>query len=78
MGATISRLVGIGLLLLLSDSLAAAGAPDLRLVNAAAEENTQAVRALLDEGVDVNTPASDGLRRFSGRPTGITWRWLTC
>ena len=61
MGATISRLVGIGLLLLLSNSLAAAGAPDLRLVNAAAEENTQAVRALLDEGVDVNTPASDGV-----------------
>ena len=43
MGATISRLAGIGLLLLLSNSLAAAGAPDLRLVNAVAEENTQAV-----------------------------------
>ena len=78
MGATISRLAGIGLLLLLSNSLAAAGAPDLRLVNAVAEENTQAVRALLDERVDVNTPASDGVTALLWAPTGITWRWLTC
>ena len=34
--------------------LAVAAAPDLRLVDAAARQDTRAVRALIDQGVDVN------------------------
>jgi uncharacterized protein len=34
--------------------------PDLRLVNAAAEQDAAAVRALLREGVDVNARRADG------------------
>ncbi len=30
--------------------------PDLRLVDAMAEQDTALVRALLDEGIDANTP----------------------
>ena len=41
-------------------SLATAAGQDLRLVSAAAAQDTQAVRALLDEGVDVSTPRADG------------------
>ena len=33
---------------------------DLRLVTAAADQDTQTVQALLVEGVDVNTPRADG------------------
>ena len=46
--------------LVLAAGLATAAGQDLRLVSAAAEQDTQAVRALLDEGVDVNTPRADG------------------
>ena len=46
--------------LLLTASLAAAAGADLRLVNAAAEQDREAVIALLGEGVDVNTPRADG------------------
>jgi uncharacterized protein len=34
--------------------------PDLRLVNAATEQDAAAVRALLREGVDVNARRADG------------------
>ena len=47
-------------LLLLTASLATAAGADLRLVNAAAEQNGEAVGALIHEGVDVNTPRADG------------------
>jgi ankyrin repeat protein len=39
---------------------ALAAEPDLRLVQAAADQNRQAVRALIQEGVDVNTARADG------------------
>ena len=40
--------------------LAVAAAPDLRLVDAAARQDMQAVRALIDQGVDVNVRRADG------------------
>src|SRR5436309_2425647 len=40
--------------------MAAAASPDRRLVDAVAERDTAAVRALLKEGVDVNTARADG------------------
>ncbi len=46
--------------LVLATGANAAG-QDLRLVSAAAERDTDAVRALLDEGIDVNTPRADGV-----------------
>ena len=41
-------------------AVATVTAQDLRLVTAAANQDTQTVRALLAEGVDVNTPRADG------------------
>lgn len=49
-----------GLLLPVLTSVATAAGPDLRLVDAVARQDTRAVRALLKEGVDVNTPRADG------------------
>ncbi len=46
--------------LVLATGANAAG-QDLRLVSAAAERDTDAVRALLNEGIDVNTPRADGV-----------------
>ena len=40
---------------------AAAGQPDLRLVTAAKAQDVAAVRALLDEGIDVNAARADGV-----------------
>ena len=40
--------------------LAVAAAPDLRLVDAAARQDMQAVRTLIDQGVDVNVRRADG------------------
>ena len=47
--------------LTLSTRPAAAEGPDLRMVDAAAAQDTRLVRALLDEGADVNTPRADGV-----------------
>ena len=47
-------------LLVLAPGVAAAAGPDLRLVNAAAERDMPAMRALVSEGADVNTPRADG------------------
>ena len=61
MGAKVYRLVGLGVLpLLAAASLATAAGPDLRLVSAAATQDKAAVRALLKQGVDVNTARADG------------------
>ena len=61
------RLVRWGLpLLALAGGVSAAGAQDLRLVAAAAAQDAQAVRALLDEGVDVDARRADGA-------TAILW-----
>ena len=61
MGTNVTRLAGFLLFpLVLGVSPAAAAEPDLRLVNAAAAQDTQAVRALLHEAVDVNTARADG------------------
>ncbi len=61
MGANVNRLAGLWVLPLLSvASLAMAAGPDLRLLNAAAEQDTVAVRALLKQGADVNAARADG------------------
>jgi len=67
MGGRVSRLAGLWVALLVTGaSLASAAGPDLRLVNAAAEQDKAAVRALLKQGVDVNTARADGA-------TAILW-----
>ena len=61
MGTKVSRRVLMSVFpLVMAAGVATAATQDLRLVNAAAEQDAQAVRALLDEGVDVNTPRADG------------------
>ena len=45
---------------LTAPGLASAAGPDLRLVNAVATQNAPGVRALLDEGIDVNAARADG------------------
>ena len=61
MGTSIVRLAGfLAVAFLLIGSLAQASGADLRLVDAASEEDWAAVRALLSEGVDVNTSRADG------------------
>lgn len=60
MSATIRRGCGLGVWLLVLAAVShAAPGPDLRLVNAAAEQDKAAVRALLKERVNVNTPRAD-------------------
>ncbi len=55
------RLSGLCLVLLpLAAGSAAAGAPDLRLVDAMADRDTARVRALLDAGADPGTARADG------------------
>ena len=55
------RLASLCLLLVpVTVSGATAASPDLRLVDAMAEQNTTLVRALLNEGIDVNTARADG------------------
>ena len=62
MRSRMNRLAGVLMSpLVLTASLATAAGPDVRLVNAVAEQNTQAVRALLNEGVDVNAARPDGV-----------------
>ena len=62
MGSSFSRLVSrLMLPLIVAASLAMAAGPDLRLVNAAAGQDTDTVRALLTEGVDVNVARADGV-----------------
>ena len=61
------RVVRWGLpLLALAVGVSTAGAQDLRLVDAAAAQDAPAVRALLDEGVDVDARRADGA-------TAILW-----
>ena len=50
----------LGLLLVISTAGVTANAEDLRLVTAAADQDREAVRALLAEGVDVNASRADG------------------
>ncbi len=60
--ARVSVCVAAGLsLLLLAAGPAIAAGPDLRLVSAAADQDHDAVRELLDDGVDVNAARSDGV-----------------
>ena len=62
MRSRITRLVGVWMSpLVVVASLAVAAGPDLRLVNAAAERDVDAARALLAEGVDVNAARPDGV-----------------
>ena len=58
-GTRLVRLVTIALLSLAAP--ATATGPDLRLVTAAAQQNARTVRALLQEGIDVNTARADGV-----------------
>ena len=60
--ARVSVCVAAGLsLLVLAAGPAIAAGPDLRLVSAAADQDHDAVRELLDDGVDVNAARSDGV-----------------
>ena len=62
MATTISRRSGfLTLSLCLIAGVAPGAGADLRLVDAAANQDLQAVRALLGEGVDVNAPRADGV-----------------
>ena len=54
------RVLGWVLALVVSTSTTAARGQDMRLVDAAARQETHTVRALLDEGIDVNVPRADG------------------
>ena len=62
MRSRITRLVGVWMSpLVVVASLAVAAGPDLRLVNAAAARDADAVRALLDAGIDVDAARADGV-----------------
>ena len=55
------RQIGLALVWFLSlSSAAGAATADLRLLNAVKDQNEQAARALLEEGVDVNAARADG------------------
>ena len=61
---TIRAFVGravVPVLLLVQAAVAQAAGADLRLVDAAARQDWQQLRALLDEGADVNAPRADGV-----------------
>src|SRR5271167_4679410 len=61
MGGHINRLASLWVVPLVSAaSLAMAAGPDLRLVNAAAEQDLGTLRTLLKAGVDVNAARADG------------------
>ena len=60
MNASLIRFGGLWMLVMLSVAGLTAAGPDLRLVRAAAEQDAQTVRALLDEGIDVNAARADG------------------
>ena len=61
MGANVNRLVGLWVFpLVVAVGVATAAGQDRRLVSAAAAQDQDAVRALVDAGVDVNTARADG------------------
>jgi ankyrin repeat protein len=60
MTTTVFRLACSWALVQLMTGLALAAEPDLRLVTAAAEQDTATVRLLLKQGADVNTARADG------------------
>jgi ankyrin repeat protein len=58
----VSRLAALSAVLVVAMSgLAAAAGPDLRLINAVAEQDKTAIRTLLKQGVDVNATRADGV-----------------
>ena len=64
MNASVIRCGGLWVFVVLTATgVAFAAGPDLRLVNAVATQNAQEVRALLDEGIDVNAARADGRHR---------------
>src|SRR5882724_9915592 len=67
MRLTLGRRAGFLLVsLLLTVGIAAAPLPDTRLVDALQHQDNQAARALLKQGIDVNSRAADGA-------TAIQW-----
>ena len=58
---SVGSAVALVLVLLQAVAVGQAAAADLRLVDAAARQDWQRVRALLDEGADVNAPRADGV-----------------
>jgi ankyrin repeat protein len=61
MRAKVDRRVGVSaMLVLVTSALGGAAEPDLRLVNAVAEQDKTAIRALLKQGIDVNATRADG------------------
>lgn len=63
MHVQMKQLVGVAVMVALATAgQATAAGPDLRLVDAMAERNTDLARSLLDQGLDVNTARADGVR----------------
>ena len=61
MRPTVNRFASLAAMLVLSvGARAGAAGPDLRLINAVAEQDKTAIRTLLKQGVDVNTIRADG------------------
>jgi uncharacterized protein len=54
------RIVGLGITLMLSAGAIGAAEPDLRLIQAAADKDREAVRTLLAKKIDVNVARADG------------------
>jgi ankyrin repeat protein len=62
MRPTVNRLAALSAMLVVAMSgLAAAAGPDLRLINAVAEQDKTAIRTFLKQGVDVNATRADGV-----------------
>jgi ankyrin repeat protein len=62
MRPTVTRLAALSAMLVVAMSgPAAAAGPDLRLINAVAEQDKTAIRTLLKQGVDVNATRADGV-----------------
>src|SRR5260370_32621195 len=62
MRPTVTRLAALSAMLVVAMSApGAAAGPDLRLINAVAEQDKTAIRALVKQGVDVNAPRADAV-----------------
>ena len=59
-------------MLFLTVGLAGAAAPDGRLVDAMARQDKQTARALIKDGIDVNSRAADGAEALQWARTGTT------
>ena len=73
MNTSVIRCGGLWVFVVLTATgVAFAAGPDLRLVNAVATQNAQDVRALLDEGINVNVRGPTAPPRSCGQLIGTT------